>query len=330
MKDSITIDQFLELQDCRVEITGSAPDYAVFPLRATAWETLRCAEGRLCRQSRKLIGAHLQLVEAQLSADLTIPFTLTVPSYFLYVQLRGTARFYTEQGTLLTCPDRPYVSLCYYPPGDNAVLLEHGLHSFALIALEEEWFAGLGDHYPAFGPLTEARAKRAKACCRLAPILLNKMILDLLDEIRFTVIKGLQDSARVVQLLGKVIHHYHGGVVSAAAAAGRSSEALRMALDNYLEQHYMDERRCCIQQIKKSLGWTRHCSEQVARDSLGCTLRRYVVEFRISKSCALLLETTIKIADIAYQTGFSDQSHFTKSFKRSMGMQPSAYRKKNT
>ncbi|MDR3006858.1 MAG: helix-turn-helix transcriptional regulator [Sphingobacterium sp.] len=330
MENSILIDQFLQLQDCRVEITGRAPDYAAFTLLATPRETLRCAEGRLSRQSRKLIGAHLQLIEAQLYADLTIPFTVTVPSYFLYVQLRGATRFYTEQGALLPCPDQPYLSLCYYPPGDYAPQLGHGLHSFAIIALEEEWFADLGEHYPAFSPLTEARAIGTTACYRLAPVLLNKMILDLLDDIRFTAIRGLQDSARVVQLLGKVVQHYHEVAFSAAAAAGQNSEALRLALDSYLEEHYMDEQRSSIQQIKKSLGWKRHNAEQVAKDSLGCTLRRYVVEFRISKACILLVETNAKIADIAYQTGFSSQSSFTKSFKHAMGIQPSAYRQKNS
>ncbi len=330
MKDSIVIDQFLELQDCRVEITGSAPDYTAFPLRATAWETLCCSEGRLCRQSRKLIGTHMQLVEAQLYADLPLPFTVTVPSYFLYVQLRGTTRFYTEQGKLLPCPKQPYLSLCYYPPGDYAPQLGQGLHSFAIIGLEEDWFPDPRERYPAFSPLMEAMAKGATTCCRLAPILLNKRTMNLLDEIRFTAIRSPQDSSRVVQLLGKVVQHYHEGAVSAAAAAGKSFEALRMALDSYLEEHYMEE--CCsdIQQIKESLGWKRAIAEQVAKNSLGCTLRRYVVEFRISKACVLLLETNAKIADIAYQTGFSDQSHFTKSFKHAMGMLPSAYRQKKT
>ncbi|WP_286895788.1 MULTISPECIES: helix-turn-helix domain-containing protein [Sphingobacterium] len=330
MENSIVIEQLMELLNCRAEIASSPPDYVAFPLRGTAWETLGWTSGRLSRQSRKLIGAHLQLIEAELYADLRIPYGVAFPSYFLFIQLRGRSYFYDDQGELLRYPDRPYLALCYYPAGDYALHLGHGLQSFALLSFEAEWFADFGNNYPAFGPLEEAWLKGATTCCRLGPMPLNKIMLDLLDEIRFTAIKGLQDSARVVQLLGKLLQHYHNAVVAAEAAVGRSPEVLRLALDSYLEEHYMDESRCSIRQIKKSLGWTRHTTEQVAKNSLGCTLRRYVLEFRIQKACLLLTETNAKISDIAYQTGFSDLAHFTNSFKRSMGMQPSVYRKKNS
>jgi len=330
MENSIVIEQLMELLNCRAEIVSSPPDYVAFPLRGTAWETLGGTSGLLSRQSRKLIGAHLQLIEAELYAGQRIPYGVAFPSCFLYIQLRGRSYFYDDQGALLHYPERPYLALCYYPAGDYNLHLGHGLQSFALLSFEAEWFADFGNNYPAFDPLADAWLKGATACCRLPPIPLNKIMLDLLDEIRFTAIKGLQDSARVVQLLGRILQHYHGAVAAAIAAAGRSSESLRLALDSYLEQFYMDEGRCSIRQIKKSLGWTRHSSEQVAKDSLGCTLRRYVVEFRIHKACLLLIETNAKISDIAYQTGFSDLAHFTNSFKRSMGMQPSAYRKKNS
>ncbi len=330
MENSIVIDQFWKVLDCRVEITSSAPDYVFFPLRGAAWETLHCIKGRLSRQSRKLIGAHLQLVEAQLYADLTIPFTVTVPSYFLYVQLRGSSGVQNDQELPLPGLDRPYVFLCFYPADQYSLQFVQGLHSVAVIALEEEWFSDLGEHYPAFRPLTEARANGKATCYQLPRILLYKMMLDLLDVIRFTAIKGLQDSARVVQLLAKLLHFYHVAVAAATTTLGPSTEALRLALDCYLEQHYMDEQYCSIRQIKKSLGWKRRSSEQVVKDSLGCTLRRYVVEFRIRKACALLVETDAKISDIAYQTGFSDLAHFTNSFKRSTGMSPSVYRKKNS
>jgi AraC-like DNA-binding protein len=32
------------------------------------------------------------------------------------------------------------------------------------------------------------------------------------------------------------------------------------------------------------------------------------------------------VAEIAYQVGFSDQAHFSKSFKKQFGHTPSAYR----
>lgn len=53
----------------------------------------------------------------------------------------------------------------------------------------------------------------------------------------------------------------------------------------------------------------------------------YIRKMRIDKA-VLLLETTVySLTEIAYLTGFSDQSHFTRIFKKQTGENPSVYRK---
>lgn len=52
----------------------------------------------------------------------------------------------------------------------------------------------------------------------------------------------------------------------------------------------------------------------------------YVIEERIRRAEALLLETDIALSAIALNCGFSSQSHFTATFKRLRGMTPRAYR----
>jgi AraC-like DNA-binding protein len=48
---------------------------------------------------------------------------------------------------------------------------------------------------------------------------------------------------------------------------------------------------------------------------------------RIEKSIALLKDPKHTLAEIAYLTGFSDQSHFNRVFKRHTGKRPSDFRK---
>ena len=55
----------------------------------------------------------------------------------------------------------------------------------------------------------------------------------------------------------------------------------------------------------------------------------YIRKLRIEKSIQLLKETKYSLAEIAYLTGFSDQSHFNRIFKTHTGMNPSVYRKEN-
>ncbi|HYC85832.1 MAG TPA: helix-turn-helix domain-containing protein, partial [Chryseosolibacter sp.] len=53
----------------------------------------------------------------------------------------------------------------------------------------------------------------------------------------------------------------------------------------------------------------------------------YIRKLRIEKAIQLLENSDYPLADIAYLTGFSDQSHFIRIFKKHTGMPPSIYRK---
>jgi AraC family transcriptional regulator len=58
-----------------------------------------------------------------------------------------------------------------------------------------------------------------------------------------------------------------------------------------------------------------------------CTISEAVRRQRINFAARELLRPAAKLADIAARSGFYDQSHFVKTFKRLMGITPSRYRK---
>ena len=53
----------------------------------------------------------------------------------------------------------------------------------------------------------------------------------------------------------------------------------------------------------------------------------YIRKLRIEKAIQLLNDQKYSLSEIAYLTGFSDQSHFTRIFKKHTGKSPSTYRK---
>jgi hypothetical protein len=53
----------------------------------------------------------------------------------------------------------------------------------------------------------------------------------------------------------------------------------------------------------------------------------YIRKMRIEKAISLMETTRYSLTEIAYLTGFSDQSHFNRIFKKQTGQNPSAYRK---
>ncbi|MCO6510642.1 MAG: helix-turn-helix transcriptional regulator [Aridibacter famidurans] len=64
----------------------------------------------------------------------------------------------------------------------------------------------------------------------------------------------------------------------------------------------------------------------VFRRFKGETVGEYVQARRIEFACALLQEKEMPLADIAVDSGFSDQSHFTRVFRRFTGMTPGSFR----
>jgi len=69
-----------------------------------------------------------------------------------------------------------------------------------------------------------------------------------------------------------------------------------------------------------------HLAREYARH-FGCTIGTQIRRLRIDYACEQLSSTDQCLADIALGAGFSDQSHFTTSFRQHIGMPPSHYRK---
>lgn len=58
----------------------------------------------------------------------------------------------------------------------------------------------------------------------------------------------------------------------------------------------------------------------------GCTIGEYVRRIRLDYACEQLTRSDKPFIDIASAAGFADRSHFTRTFKRTMGISPCEYR----
>ena len=58
------------------------------------------------------------------------------------------------------------------------------------------------------------------------------------------------------------------------------------------------------------------------------TPQQFLLRVRLNAASQLLATTHRAVAEIALQTGFYDQSYFTKHFRRQLGMTPTTYRRK--
>ena len=63
------------------------------------------------------------------------------------------------------------------------------------------------------------------------------------------------------------------------------------------------------------------------RVHLGASMGEYLRRLRVERARAQLMTTSKPLSQIALEAGFADQAHFTRMFKRLVGVTPGAYRK---
>jgi transcriptional regulator GlxA family with amidase domain len=62
------------------------------------------------------------------------------------------------------------------------------------------------------------------------------------------------------------------------------------------------------------------------KQSAGVTPHYYVIQSRIERAQELLASTDLSLSEIAFATGFSDQSHLTRHFRQLIGVTPGQFR----
>ncbi|BAY81725.1 putative transcriptional regulator [Calothrix parasitica NIES-267] len=77
--------------------------------------------------------------------------------------------------------------------------------------------------------------------------------------------------------------------------------------------------------MANELGISRYHFCRLFQKSMGISPYQYLIKCRIERAKELLLQPHTSIADVALKVGFSNQSHFSKYFKRVVGMTPKEF-----
>jgi AraC-like DNA-binding protein len=65
------------------------------------------------------------------------------------------------------------------------------------------------------------------------------------------------------------------------------------------------------------------------RATFGCSFSKYVVRLRLTRACTLMLTTSMRLSEIALESGLADQAHLCRTFRRIYGESPAAWRRLN-
>lgn len=114
-----------------------------------------------------------------------------------------------------------------------------------------------------------------------------------------------------------------GDGMTLAHRADRYSRLLIRRVKELLELHPTHNLR--LIEIAAIVGLSPGYVHRLFKRVTGCTLHQYVIERRIETALCLIESSSLPLKEIAIRTGFADQSHFTRHFKRIVGMPPAEF-----
>lgn len=99
---------------------------------------------------------------------------------------------------------------------------------------------------------------------------------------------------------------------------------LLRALD-FIDSNYYDD--ITVEDIAANSGGNRKFLYTVFKNLTGFSPRDYLICYRMRKATSLLKDPNLSVEAVASSVGYQDQFHFSKEFKKNVGMSPTEYRR---
>jgi AraC family transcriptional regulator len=244
-----------------------------------------------------------QVVENQYPRGLELSRHFHEHAYLSYVLEGPYAESYGPE-TVICAPK----VLRYLPPGQgHANLFDQGSHCL-IVEVENETLKRVEEHTRA---LERPGEIQGIASTWLAQRLYHEFHQG--DELALVSLEGI-----LLEMLAEGARH--AGAAHSTAVLPRW---LRTARD-YLESNFL--RPVSLAEIAGAAGVHRvHLSREFRR-YFSTTVGEYLRRKRVEHACRLIAASETPLVEIAMTCGFSDQSHFSATFRRQMGLTPARYR----
>jgi AraC-like DNA-binding protein len=135
-----------------------------------------------------------------------------------------------------------------------------------------------------------------------------------------TVQSSLERESRLLETFAYLITH-HAQRRSVEQHLGQERQAVKQ-VRNFLDEHY--EQGVTLSELAHLVGLSPFYLLRVFEQEVGIPPHAYLESRRI-RQAQHLLSCGIPIIEVAYELGFSTQSHFTNRFKRLLGVTPGQY-----
>lgn len=157
-------------------------------------------------------------------------------------------------------------------------------------------------------------------------IKMNPKYIEVLGSSKFTEydVFHIIETSPGLSILEKSLFEAFNHLVEAVISALPDKDD-RIIAKAYIEDNYSD----CItlENIAAHVYLNKNYFSGFFKNKVGLTYREYLRNYRIRQAKRLLVETDMKIYEIAQAVGYSDSAHFIRAFKTVTGKKPDDYAK---
>jgi len=108
--------------------------------------------------------------------------------------------------------------------------------------------------------------------------------------------------------------------------ANERDQSVLVRITSYIREHYRNP-ALKIQDIASEVHFSTAYLGYLFKREMGKNIWEFVTELRIEEAKHLLMATDKKRYEVAYQVGYESPEHFSRMFKRYLGVSPAEYRK---
>lgn len=158
-----------------------------------------------------------------------------------------------------------------------------------------------------------------------APIILDRDLTGRFLELHLALegtASRLERDSRLLSVLTRLVSR-HAETQSRARPTGKEPQAVKLVRE-HLEYNYAEN--VSLERLARLTNLSPYHLTRVFSKEVGLPPHAYQLGVRLARAKDLLLHGW-PVAQVAFKTGFSDQSHFTRHFKRLVGIPPGSYAK---
>ena len=168
---------------------------------------------------------------------------------------------------------------------------------------------------------TELSLEGSQSALRKFPIIKpSKFMTRLLSANKQSAIE--YDSA-VALFRQQQINEYHKSLAEKHYKSIAVSEQQVVHLWSLVTEHYHETEINDREYFRNALLVSERTLQRIAKKAFNMPLQKFLITYRLHKALFILMGTEKTIYEVALSIGYTDPKHFSKSFKKLMGMSPS-------